>query len=344
MNSRRTLLIGLTYDLKADYLARGLDAEAAAEFDSPETIEALEQNLAELGYAPRRIGNIKQLVERLAAGERWDLVFNIAEGLYGAARESQVPGLLDAYQIPYTFSGPLPLAVALDKALAKRVVAAAGVPTPGFALVVDAATSRDAVRAAGLDYPLFVKPVAEGTGKGVTAKSLVRQPEDLEQACAELISRFAQPALVEAYLPGREFTVGILGSGPHARSLGVLEVVFNEQAEAEGYTYANKQLYESRVEYRLVDDDAAREAAAVAVAAWRSLDCLDGGRVDLRADAKDHPQFIEVNPLAGLHPVHSDLPILCRHAGLSYRDLIAGIMHAALTRAGLEPYAPGLSA
>jgi D-alanine-D-alanine ligase len=334
---REPLRIGLTYDLKSDYLAQGLAPELAAEFDSPETIAAIERSLRALGHATERVGNVKQLVDALAAGKRWDLVFNIAEGLYGEARESQIPALLDAYRIPYTFSGPLVLALALDKGLTKRVVAAAGAPTPAFAVVPGAGTAWELCRQTGLDFPLFVKPLAEGTGKGVSGKSLVHDPRELENACAGVIERFAQPALVERFLPGREFTVGILGAGSSARALGVLEVLFNEQAQPEGYTYDNKQLYESRVEYRLTQDEAAREAAAVALLAWRALGCLDAGRVDLRADASGQPQFIEVNPLAGLHPVHSDLPILCRLAGIEYQELIREIVDQALARAGLTP-------
>ena len=163
------MLIGLTYDLKNDYLAAGYSEEDTAEFDGIVTIDAIDAALAECGHETDRIGNGRQLVERLAAGNRWDLVFNIAEGLHGTAREAQVPAILDLYEIPYTFSDPLVMALCLHKGLTKTAVARAGVPTTPFALV----ESVDDINAIDLPYPLFVKPVAEGTGKGVTAESKI---------------------------------------------------------------------------------------------------------------------------------------------------------------------------
>ena len=161
--------IGLTYDLRTDYLAEGYSEEETAEFDQPATIEGIEAALLELGYATDRIGNAKRLVERLAQGDRWDLVFNIAEGLHGVAREAQVPAMLDVYDIPYTFSDPLVLSLALSKNLTKTVVRQAGIPTPDFALVERPAD----VDAINLPFPLFAKPVAEGTSKGITAASKI---------------------------------------------------------------------------------------------------------------------------------------------------------------------------
>jgi len=322
------VIIGLTFDLRSDYLAQGYSAEAVAEFDSPETIEAIETVLRDLGHQPRRLGNIKDLVGRLATGERWDLVFNIAEGLLGEARESQVPAVLDAYAIPYVFSGPLVLAVTLDKGLCKRVVRAAGVPTADFAVLRE---PEDIARL-DLDFPLFVKPVAEGTGKGITEHSLVRTRKAVHAACATIWREFRQPALAETWLPGAEVTAGIIGTGQSARCAGVMEVLFSEQAPQAGYTYETKQRYEERVSYRLASPAAAAEASACALAAWRALGCRDGGRVDLRADATGRFQFLEVNPLAGLHPVHSDLPILCRLNGMDYKTLITAILDATLER------------
>src|SRR5579872_1715255 len=153
--------VGITYDLKDDYLAQGFDKESCAEFDSTETIDAIDALLKSRGCVTERIGNVGALAKALVAGNRWDIVFNIAEGLYGRAREAQVPALLDAYQIPYIFSDPLILALTLDKALTKRVVRDAGIPTAEFILCegeVDAVPKR-------MRYPLFVKPNADGTGK-----------------------------------------------------------------------------------------------------------------------------------------------------------------------------------
>jgi D-alanine-D-alanine ligase len=320
--------VGITYDLREDYLARGYGEEETAEFDRLDTIEAIEGTLTDLGFQAERIGNIWALAPRLVAGERWDLVFNIAEGLRGFAREAQVPALLDAYDIPYTFSDPMILALTLHKGMTKRVVRDLGLATPDFAVVED----ESEIERVNLPYPLFAKPVAEGTGKGIDAASKVGARQELEQVCRRLLAQFQQPVLLETYLPGREFTVGIAGTGRDTVSIGVMEVLLLDQAERAGYSYANKKNYEDVVTYRLVDDEAARQAEELAVAAWRGLGGRDGGRIDLRTDGEGTPHFLEVNPLPGLHPIHSDLPILARLGGMSYRELIGRIMASALKR------------
>jgi D-alanine-D-alanine ligase len=192
------------------------------------------------------------------------------------------------------------------------------------------------VAAVELPFPLFVKPVAEGTGKGVGPTSLVRSRAELERSCRALLARFAQPVLVETFLPGREFTVGIVGSGAAARAIGTLEVELLPGAEPGVYSYTNKERCEELVRYHLVDDAEARAAAALALDAYRALDCRDAGRVDLRSDGAGRPHFLEVNPLAGLHPTHSDLPIVAGLAGLGYDALIGAILASAAARAGLE--------
>ncbi len=320
--------IGITYDLRDDYLAEGYGEEETAEFDHPKTIAAIEEALRDLGYETDRIGHIRALAKRLVAGERWDLVFNIAEGLRGFGREAQVPALLDAYGIPYTFSDPLLLTLTLHKGMTKRVIRDLGIPTPAFAVV----EFPEEIAGVRLPFPLFAKPIAEGTGKGVTAASKITDPAELEGVCRTLLETFCQPVLVEAFLPGREFTVGIIGTGAAAFAPAVLEVHFTEKAEKEVYSYINKEEWHGRIEYRLAADPMARLAEKTALAAWRGLGCRDGGRIDLRADADGIPQFMEVNPLAGLRPGHSDLPILCELAGMPYRELIAGIMRSALKR------------
>jgi D-alanine-D-alanine ligase len=324
--------VGLTYDLRDDYLAEGFGEEETAEFDSPDTIRALQDALAALGHEPLAIGHARALAARLAAGERWDLVFNIAEGLYGFGREGLVPALLDAYRVPYVFSDPMVMGLTLHKAMAKRVVRDCGVPTADFRLVENA----EDVAKIDLPYPLFAKPVAEGTGKGIATSSKVNSAGELATVCRDLLVRFQQPVLVEIFLPGREYTVGIVGSGEDAYALGVLEVSLRGDAEPEAYGYINKEHYERFVDYRLEKGPLARHVAEVALAAWRALGCQDGGRVDLRLDARGIANFLEVNPLAGLHPVRSDLPILARQAGMTYRELIARIIAAALARLGMN--------
>jgi D-alanine-D-alanine ligase len=320
------LKIGLTYDLRDDYLAEGYSEEETAEFDRAETIDAIDHALAGLGFRTDRIGHLKSLIRRLAAGDRWDLVFNIAEGLRGFGREAQIPALLDAYDIPYTFSNPLVLALTLHKGMTKHVIRDMGIPTPDFSVI----DSADRIAGIRLPFPLFAKPVAEGTGKGITAASKIENGEELTRVCRMLLDAFRQPVLVETFLPGREFTVGIVGTGREAVATDAMEVCLKAQAEPEVYSYANKENCEELVEYRLVYDGEAQQARKTALAAWRGLGCRDAGRMDLRSDRSGRPNFMEVNPLAGLHPSHSDLPIIFSLMGKTFRQLIDAIMRSAL--------------
>jgi D-alanine-D-alanine ligase len=320
--------VGLTFDLRADYLAAGYGEEETAEFDRPDTIDALEGALGAPGCSVDRIGNVRALVSRLAAGDSWDLVFNICEGLHGIGRESQVPSLLDAYEIAYTFSDPLVNALTLHKAHAKRVLRDLGLPTPDFALV----SAESDIAAIDLPLPLFAKPVAEGTGKGVTPDSKIPDRTRLGEVCRRLLERYGQPVLVETFLPGREFTTGVLGTGPALRALGTMEVLLLDGADPGVYTYANKEHSEDRCRYELTRGRAADEAAELAVAACRGLGCRDAARVDIRADAAGRLSIMEVNSLPGLHPWHSDLPILAGMTGLAYPRLIAEIVRSASER------------
>ncbi len=322
------LKIGITYDLRSDYLAEGYGEEETAEFDRPDTIDAVDGALCSLGYRTDRIGHIRRLTERLAAGDRWTLVFNIAEGLHGFGREAQIPALLDAYEIPYTFSDPLVSSLTLHKGMAKHVIRDLGIPTPDFAVVE---TESD-LAAIAMPLPLFAKPVAEGTGKGINASSKITSLSQLKDIVSRLLSTYRQPVLVERFLPGREFTVGIVGTGADAEALGTIEIYLKTEAEQDVYSYVNKERCEELVEYRLAEDAIAQDAARTALAAWRGLGCRDAGRVDLRADAQGVLHFLEINPLAGIHPQHSDLPILCNLKGIPYRDLIARILSSALKR------------
>jgi len=323
--------VGLTYDLRSDYLAMGFSLEDTAEFDKEETIAGIEGALRELGYETDRIGHAKALVKRLEVGDRWDVVFNICEGLSGIAREAQVPAILDLYGVPYVFSDPMVLGLTLHKGMSKRVVRDAGVPTSDFCVY----ETVDDLQGLRFGAPFFVKPVAEGTGKGCSAKSIVRDPSALAGVCDELVARFGQPALIEPYLAGREFTVGITGTGRQAKVVASMEIVLLANAEKGVYSFTNKGQYEDRVVYHLCDsakDPVAAAAESVSLDAWRALGCRDGGRVDIRCDAEQNPMFLEVNPLAGLNPKDSDLPILARMAGVPYSQLIGRIMDSAVAR------------
>ncbi len=327
-NVETKLKIGLTYDLREDYLKQGYSEEETAEFDRADTVDAIERSLLLLGSEVERIGSIKNLVDQLSRGKRWDMVFNICEGLKGMGREAQVPAVLEAYNIPCTFSDPLVLTLTLDKALTKRVVRDLGVNTPDFFVV----KKIEDLRNNGLRFPLFVKPLGEGTGKGIGPLSRVLSHKQLRVVCEDLLAKFKQPVLVETYLPGREFTVGLVGTGEEAEAVGVIEVILKKDAEAYAYSYRNKENCEDLVIYTLVNDEVAEKCKELALKVWRGLGCRDAGRLDIRLDAAGVPNFLEVNPLAGLHPEHSDLPIICSQTGISYQELIERIIKSALKR------------
>jgi D-alanine-D-alanine ligase len=335
--------IGLTYDLAQDYLDAGFSPDDVAEFDSPAVLEAIEGAIEALGHAPRRIGHAGALLAALSRGERWDLVFNIAEGLSttGRSREAQVPTLLELYAIPYTFSDPLVCALTLDKAMTKRIIRDLGLPTPRFAVVRSLADAR----AIDLPLPLFAKPVAEGSSKGVTGASWIRTRGDIAPVCDLLLQRFAQPVLVETYLPGRELTVGIVGTGEHATPIAAMEIHLNERAEQGIYSFDNKEHWQDRMTFSLATGALRDEAFDLALRAFLGLGCRDAARVDVRQDAQGRLNFLEINPLPGLHPVKSDLPILSRMAGMQYRQLLSRIIHSASERISQAPakLPPGLS-
>jgi len=303
--------------------------EDTAEFDKQETVDAIEGALKKMGFLTEQVGNCFQVVEALAAGRRWDMVFNIAEGLYGDGRESVIPAILDQYRIPYVFSGPVILGISLNKHLTRLIVSAAGVPvSPGILI-----SELKDVEECRLQYPVFIKPVSEGTGKGITEKNLVKSPEELAGIAEYLLKRFNQPVLAEEYLPGREFTVGVIGTGDEAFAIGGMEIECRDNLP---YSVEFKENYQEFCKYIPMAGEFTEECRTIALKAWNALGGADGGRVDVKADRNGKICFMEVNPLAGLHPVHSDLPILSRMAGTDYQKLLEMIMNSAIKRHHLE--------
>ena len=321
--------VGLTFDLRSWYLDQGYSMEDTAEFDKQNTIDSIAAAIRKMGFETVEIGNVFQLIGALARGERWDLVFNIAEGLYGDGRESVVPAILDQYKIPYVFSGPVVLGISLNKYLTRLIVSSAGIPvSPGMLI-----TKPGDISKCNLQYPLFIKPVSEGTGKGITEKNLIKSPGELKEVAEFLLKRFEQPALVEEYLPGREFTVGVIGTGDDTMAVGGMEIICRDNLP---YSVEFKENYKEFCKYIPMDNDFAEESKKVAVDVWKALGGLDGGRVDVKADRNGRICFMEVNPLAGLHPIDSDLPILSRFSGLQYEDLIEKIVRSAVLRYNLK--------
>ena len=304
--------IGLTFNLKP----LGAAGDEYEEFDSKETIAALEAAIRAAGHQPVRLGWGAEMLEVLRA-TRVDGVFNIAEGMGGRGRESQVPAVLEMLGFPCSGAPPLAIALTLDKALGKRLAQARGIPTAPFYVTFGAPDTG------APEFPLFAKPAAEGSSMGITAASLCRDEEELRGAVGRL-SRYG-PVLVEEYLPGDEYTVGIIDG----EVLGVMQVVPRRQEENFIYSLDVKRDYLNRVEYRLVRDRGVEE---VALDVWRAFELRDAARVDIRRDRAGVPNFVEVNPLPGVHPVNSDLIILARLLGIAYEQVIGRVIGSAARR------------
>ena len=319
--------IGFTYDLRSKHQPdENSPADYYGEYESDETVAGITDALTTLGHEVTQIGNIISLVKFLAEGKRVDLVFNMAEGRHGRTRESQVPSLLEAYQIPYTFSDSLTLAICLDKGRAKEILKLAQIPTPAHQ-VFEPETDIETIIA----YPLFLKPLYEGTSKGINEKSIIYTKDALFARTKWLWSEYRQPVLLEKYLPGREFTVGILGTGKDAHVLGMMEVLLNEGGKI--YGFHEKENYTRLVSYQFDIESPLRDKLAkMALASWRTLECRDGGRVDIRLDDKGNPHVLELNTLPGLHLRDSDLTIIAHSVGMSFVELIDEILHHAMKR------------
>lgn len=332
--------IGLTYDLKGDTeVAAHLPDDLHEEFDSPVTIEAIASVLRDMGHQVELLGDGRGLLRRLLERPP-DFVFNFAEGQgVSRSREARVPAVLEMLGIPYSGSDPLTLAVTLDKDCAKRLVASAGVAVPAGALLDAASLNRgSSERLAGsLRYPVIVKPAWEGSSKGIRGKCVVDRPTELPEAVASLSRGYEQPVLVEEFIAGEELTVGVVGNAP-PDIIGIMRVVPRRANERFVYSLEVKRDYLQRVDYEVParltpqDTEAVRRAA---LAAYQVLGCRDVSRVDFRL-RDGVPYFLEVNPLPGLNPESSDLVILARLAGWSYRQLVERIVQAAFARHSLR--------
>jgi D-alanine-D-alanine ligase len=324
------LKVGFTFNVKrvAPDLAGEQDDEA--EYDSPKTLQAIREAIASYGHEVVDLEATQDLPVQLASTPV-DVVFNIAEGFKGRSRESQVPSLLELLDIPYTGSDPAALSVSLDKAVAKRMVRTHGILTPDF-VVLNTGKER---LPRELSFPMLVKPVAEGTSKGVTKKSIVRDEGELRDVARDLIVKYRQPALAEAYVAGREFTVGLLGER-RPRVLPPMEVVFLDASDPTPiYSFEMKQDWSSQIRYEVPAKLSERELDRLERAArecFGALGCRDVARIDFRMDAEGRIYFIECNPLPGLTPGWSDLVLIAQSAGIEYGALIGEILSFAIRR------------
>lgn len=325
--------IGVVFNLKKDFPGLACKAhtvpDLAAECEEEETVDMLSSSLARIGEKVMLFPHKADLLERLDEA-RPDIVFNIAEGWAGRNRESLIPALLELLEIPYTGSDALTLGIALDKAMAKRVVSTAGVRTPRYAKI----SSMEDLSSLDMEFPVFVKPNYEGSSKGIRNSSRVKNADELAEKVKWILETYAQPAIVEEFLPGREFTVGIIGNGrPHV--LPIMEVCPGDREAADGefvYSYETKSgnLERFRVPAP-IPERLASEISDMAISVFEVMECRDVARIDFRLDAEGRPNFLEINPLPGLSRV-SLLPLQARAAQMTYDDLVKWILTSAWSR------------
>jgi len=308
-----------------------------AEWDDIETIKAVESALA----TRHRVSLVEADLDAFESLRklRPDIVFNIAEGLHGNSREAQIPAMLDMLGVPYTGSDPVTLGICLDKRRTKEVLAWHGVPTPRFIVVGSTAELPSRLR-----YPLMVKPTLEGSSKGVTDKALVHDRRSLVRQVEWVVETYRQPALVEEFLPGREFTVALLGNGPSLRTLPIVEINFDTLPAGVNpiYSFEAKWLWDQEENPLQIfscpaplDPLLQRNIEEVCKRAFRVLGCRDWCRIDVRLDARGLPHIIELNPLPGILPrpeQNSCFPKAARAAGLDYDQMILGVVDAACER------------
>ena len=325
-----SLKVGITFNLKSNKKPDLRDAEA--EFDEIDTIYAIQGALESAGFTVLLYEAGEDLPIRLLCSKP-DIVFNIAEGSNGRGREAQVPAILNYLNIPFTASDETTLCIAMDKSLAKRLVASYGITTPDFNLVKKSNVHFES----NLSFPLIVKPNSEGSSKGVSDLSIARDAASLSRIIKEKINAYKQDLLLEEYIPGREFTVGILGNGENLRVFPPMEIILGEQTKGI-YSYEVKQNFQKYVEYRCppdIDPSLRLEMENMAKRIFMALDLRDVARMDFRLSPEGRIYFIEINPLPGLAPGYSDLTIIAQFCGMDYTTLVQTILHSALVRYGI---------
>lgn len=314
-----------------------MPADFYSEFDSPATIEAI-------AGALRSGGHTVHLVEADEELPRWflthavDLVFNIAEGTCGGHRESQVPALLEVLNIPFTGSNSITLALALDKAKTKQILASEGLHTPCWQLFATPEAAPDP----RLQFPLIVKPNREGSAKGLSRESVVWEASSLRRQVRRVYEQYRQEVLVEEYIEGTELTIGVLGNHDDVQPLPVLEIDF-EGCERSGEFFYSWRMKEFQGNEALglnpalhcparLDPATAAMVQAVAMRVHRLLGCHELSRTDIRLRKDGLPFVLEVNPLPGLSPQESNFPIMTAAAGLPYAAFINRLVEMALAR------------
>jgi D-alanine-D-alanine ligase len=327
--------IALTYNLKRKDETKPQDY--FSEFDSPETINAIICAIEAKGHTVEAIDVESPTIFSYFKKNRVDMVFNIAEGRTGRFRESEVPAILDYLDIPYTGSSTFSLALALNKALTKKILRAENIPTPRFQLFSKGNEELDT----NLKFPLIVKPNCEGSAKGINTSNVVLSKEDLFKKVKEIIELYKQEVLVEEFIEGKELTVGILENGK-TTILPILEIDFSTCSDSGEYFYSwRMKEFQGNKELGLVPTfhcparlDKHTEAVVkeIALKTHHAVGCYDISRTDIRLSNDNIPFVLEINPLPGLDPHESNFPIMAYAAGMKYEDIIEAILISAFKR------------
>lgn len=327
--------VGLTYDLKTDYQFRAGDPpDANAEFDHPSTIDVISSAIEACGFKVKRIGNAAKLLENIKNLEV-DIVFNISEGIIsGRNRESQVPILLETAGIPYVGSDALTLGLTLDKIMAKKVFISEGVPTPKFFEIKAMENLKDSDH---LRFPLIVKPRFEGSSKGLSDSSRVESMEQLKKQVGLILGAYKQPALVEEFIAGQEFTVAVVGNDK-PEALPIVQVKIDGELNLGDKFYTFARISSDRLEYVCpapISKQLEQEILRLAVRAYQSVECIDFGRVDFRVDKDGNPYVLEINPLPSLS-TEDVFMLIAKVIGITYPQMLGRILEAAFKRYNLD--------
>jgi len=326
--------IGLAYDLKDTVISKtSCPEDALEEYDSPETLHAIATALENLGHSIVKLGGGKEFITGILQNNV-DFVFNISEGLGNhKSREAQIPSILEMLDIPYSGSDPQCLAICLDKPLTKILVTVAGVRTPKWQLITDRSQLK-AIKYNDLPLPAFVKPAYEGSSKGIRIGSRAETAVQIAEVAAELLERYKQPVMVEEFIAGDEVTVGMVGNSP-PEVLGIMRVLPRQGNTDFIYSLEVKREWEQLVDYECparLETGTIEEIKNSSLKVFKALGCRDFARLDFKLSPEGMPYFLEVNPLAGLNPKSSDLPIMANKLGWTYQALISAIFNAALQR------------
>jgi len=329
-----TKTVGLTYDLKTDYeFKEGDPPDANAEFDHPSTIDVIAEAIASRGVKVEKIGNASNLLEKIDSLSV-DIVFNISEGLSGRNRESQVPILLEMAGIPFVGADALTLGLTLDKIMAKKIFIAEGIPTPKF---FEIKTSDELLNVDHCKFPLIVKPRFEGSSKGLSENSRVENMEELKKQVEYIVNTYKQPALVEEFISGQEFTVAIIGNDP-PEAMPVVQIKIDGRLKLNDKFYTFARITSDRLEYicpARVNHDLNKKISELALKTYKAVECCDFGRVDFRVDNEGKPYVLEINPLPSLSTEDVFMTV-AKAIGISYEEMIGKILESALIRHNLN--------